>query len=73
MIMVNELGLQDMTVAICHLFPKYGVIFASLRVTETIAIVKLMIIFAKDINAHAIAKIMLITKLQMRVLAHSSS
>ena len=68
--MMNELqGLEDMTGAICHLFPKYGAIFARLRVTETIAILQLMTNFDKDINGHAIVKIVLITKLQMYVLA----
>ena len=68
MIMMNELGLEDMTGAICHLFLKYDAIFA--RVTETIAILQLLMTnFDKGINGHAIVKIVLITKLQMYVLA----
>ena len=47
MIMVNELGLEDMTGSICYLFPKQGDFFARLRLTETIAIVQLMIILLK--------------------------
>ena len=68
MIMVSELELQDMTGAICQLFPKYGAIFAkSSRSNRNSATDDKN--FSQG-NRHAIVKIVLITKLQMHVLAH---